>query len=117
MDASMIMNIACTVFLALLGYFALYLKTRGDLLSMASTLIAQAEEEYKDMTEAGGHKFTWVCEKLYNGIPKMLYPFISYSDVEMMVQATFDEIESYADRQLEVFTDKLADEVYNSAAD
>ena len=117
MDTELILNIAATVILIVVGFAASYMKTRGDLLSMATTLISQAEEEYRDSTKAGGKKFTWVCEKLYNGIPKWLYPFISYQEVEKLVQATFDEIESYANRQLNNFVDKVADEMYNSAAD
>lgn len=117
MDYSMITHIAGVVLLAVVGYFAMYLKTRGDLLSMVTTLIAQAEEMYNDSTNPGGQRFTWVCEKLYSGIPKWLYPFISYQEVERLVQATFDEIESYANKQLHNFVDKFADEMYNSAAD
>lgn len=117
MDYSMIAHIAGTFLLAVLGYFSMYLKTRGDLLSMATTLIAQAEEEYRGLTEAGGQKFVWVCKKLYSGMPKWLYPIISYQDVERMVQSTFDEIEVYATLQLNNFVDKFADEMYNSAAD
>lgn len=117
MDYSMITHIAGALILAIVGYFSMFLKTRGDLLSMATTLIAQAEAEYKDVSKAGGQKFTWVCETLYNGIPAVLRPFISYQEVERLVQCTFDEIEAYANRQLENFSDKLADELYNSAAD
>ena len=117
MDYSMITHIVGAVLMAVVGYFALYLKTRGDLLSMVSALIAQAEEEYNDVTKAGGQKFVWVCDKLYAGIPTALKPFISYEDVERMVQATFDEVEAYANKQLNGFVDKFADEIYNSAAD
>lgn len=117
MDYSMITHIAGVVLMAVLGYFAMFLKTRGDLLSMVSTLITQAEEEYLDVKNAGGQKFTWVCDKLYAGIPAVLKPFISYQDVERMVQATFDEVEAYANKQLNGFVDKFADEIYNSAAD
>lgn len=117
MDTELIMNIVWPVLLGVLGYFAMYLKTRGDLLSMVTTLIAQAEDMYNDSTNPGGHRFTWVCETLYSGLPVWLKPFISYQEVERLVQATFDEIESYANRQLHNFVDKFADEMYNSAAD
>lgn len=117
MEQQMLLNIAGTVLLIIIGFTASYLKTRGDLLSMATVLIAQAEAEYRDATEAGGHKFVWVCSRLYDGIPAVLKPFISYQEVERLVQATFDEIEAYANLQLNSFVDKFADEMYNSAAD
>ncbi|MBQ5658750.1 MAG: hypothetical protein IIV02_04370 [Peptococcaceae bacterium] len=121
MDYQVVLQVICTVLVILLGYVSLYLKKRGDLLSMVATVISYAEDKYKDATEAGGEKFTWCCEKLYAGIPVWLRPMISYQDIEKLVQSTFDEIEAYANLQLNNFVDefeaKFADEIYNSAAD
>ena len=117
MDTELILNIVWPVLLGVLGYFSLYLKARVDLLSMVTTLIDQAEAEYKDATDAGGEKFEWVCKKLYNGMPVWLKPLISYNEVERLVQATFYEVESYANKQLNNFVDRFTDEMYNSAAD
>ena len=117
MEQQMLMNIAGTALLIIIGFSASYLKTRGDILSMVTTLIKEAETMYSDTVNPGGQRFTWVCEKLYGGIPAVLKPFISYQEIERLVQATFDEIEAYANLQLNSFVDKFADEMYNSAAD
>lgn len=117
MEFQQVLQIIITVLVIIVGYISLYLEKRGDLLSMATNAIAYAEDKYKDTTNAGGEKFTWVCQQLYKNVPVWLRPMITYKDVEKLVQSTFDEIEKYADMQLNSFVDKFTDEIYNSAAD
>jgi hypothetical protein len=116
MEFQEVLQIIGSVLVVILGYLSLYMKKRGDLVSMVTTAIAYAEDKYK-ATGAGGEKFEWVVDKLYSGIPAYLRPMISRKDVEKLVQSTFDEIEKYADMQLNGFVDKFVDEIYNSAAD
>lgn len=119
MEFQEVLQIIGSVLVVILGYLSLYLKKRGDLVSMVTTAIAYAEDKYR--ATAGEGKFKWVCDHLYKGIPVWLRPLISYQDVEKLVQSTFDEIEAYANMQLNSFVDKFeakfADEIYNSAAD
>ena len=117
MEFQEVLQIVGSILVIVLGYLSLYLKKRGDLVSMVTTAIAYAEDKYKDSKESGGEKFEWVVDKLYSGIPVWLQPMISRKDVEKLVQSTFDEIEGYANMQLNNFVDKFTDEIYNSAAD
>ena len=117
MEFQEVLQIIVSVLVVILGYLSLYMKKRGDLVSMVTTAIAYAEDKYKNTKNSGGEKFEWVVDKLYSGIPAYLRPMISRKDVEKLVQSTFDEIEKYADMQLNGFVDKFVDEIYNSAAD
>jgi len=47
----------------------------------------------------GAEKFCFACELLKSLIPMAMKPFISDKMIEMIVQSTFDSIESYAKKQ------------------
>ena len=89
----------------LLGGLSLYLKAKGNITSQiaskAATIIAEAENVYKDATKAGGAKMAYVVDKLYLLVPDIFKPFITRKVVESIVQAAFDGAESYAERQLD----------------
>lgn len=90
-----------------LGGLALYLKTKGKLKEQAAGFIADAEEQYKDSTKAGGQKFEWAVEQLYGLVPKVLKPVITRKMVSQIVQFAFEKGEAYAQLQL----DKLANTI------
>ena len=117
MEFQEVLQIFGASFIIVLGYLSLYLKKRGDLVSVVTMAIVYAEDKFSDATNPGGERFKWVCDQLYKGVPVWLRPMISYKDIERLVQSTFDEIEEYANAQLNSFVDKFTDEIYNSAAD
>lgn len=90
----------------LLGGSALYFNYNGRLREKAAALIVQAEQEYKDVTKAGGQKFSWVVDTLYAMIPIILKPFITREFIEVLVQSIFDSIQEYAKLQLDAFFSK-----------
>lgn len=85
----------------LLGGCALYFHYNGRLKEYASSLILQAEQEYKDVTKAGGQKFNWVVDALYEVVPLVLRPLITRTFIEALVQSIFDSIQGYAKLQLD----------------
>lgn len=79
----------------------------SDILSKAVIYIKEAEEFYQDTTNAGGQKFDYVVNKLYNLVPDIIKPIITKDMIEKIVQSTFDEIEEYAKIQIENKIDKV----------
>lgn len=111
MSLETLLNILSLIFMAVFGGLALWFKGNGTLSSLAAGFIAEAEALYRDVTKAGGEKFTWVVERLYGVFPSAIRPFIPKSLVESVVQSTFDAIEKYAKLQL----DKLAGGIAGAA--
>lgn len=87
--------------LLLLGGCALYFNYNGKLREKAASLIVQAEETYKDVTKAGGLKFSWVVDSLYAMVPLFLRPLITRAFIEILVQSVFDSVQEYAKLQLD----------------
>ncbi len=85
----------------LLGGCALYFNYNGRLKEKAASLIVQAEEAYKDVTKAGGQKFSWVVDTLYSMVPLVLRPLITRAFLEVLVQGVFDSVQEYAKIQLD----------------
>ena len=102
--ATSAMVFVAMVFVGLIVYI---FKVRGDLLSLATTLIVKAEDEWKDISKSGGYKFGYVCKTLYKRVPIWIRPFISYEDIQAMVQATFNELQRYSTMQLEQVIKKM----------
>jgi hypothetical protein len=67
-----IMQILVPVLTILLGALSAYLRGKEKLRYSAIDYITQAEEMYKDVTKAGGQKFAWVVDTLYNLVPNPL---------------------------------------------
>lgn len=89
-----------------LGGLALWYKSNAKLHQTVSSLITNAETQYKDLTGAGGIKFEWVVGQLYGLIPAVIRPFIPRTLVRTLVQATFDAIAGYAKLQLDRLAEK-----------
>lgn len=108
-------RIALTVLTVVFGTLSAYLRENQKLRNRAVEYIAEAEEIYKDVTKAGGQKFSWVVETLYNLVPPVLKIFITKKLIEAIVQNTFEGIEQYAKMQLDKAIDKAIDKSTNKA--
>ncbi len=101
MNTEIILEIIKIVGYIILGGIALYLNTKSSLKEKASGYIAEAEEAYKDATNAGGIKFEYVVDKLYSIIPTALKVFFTRDMLSAIVQKAFDAVEAYAKTQLD----------------
>ncbi len=101
MEAALLIEIVKVIGYLVLGGIALYLNTKGNLKGKAAAFITEAEEAYKDATNAGGVKFEYVVDKLYALVPAALKIFITRKMLAQIVQGTFDSIEAYAVTQLD----------------
>lgn len=84
-----------------LGGLALWYKHSGAMREFVAKFILYAEEEYGDLVNAGGKKFSEVVDLLYEVIPAAMRPFIPRKFVEHLVQSVFDAMEAYAKIQLD----------------
>lgn len=76
-------------------FISYYFYVKGFLNDAASGAIDSAET----IGGKGEEKFKMACEQLKALIPMAMKPFISDKMVEMIVQTTFDSIESFANKQ------------------
>lgn len=108
MDISLeaVMQLVVPILTILLGALSAYLRTNEKLRNSSIKYITEAEEMYKDVTEAGGQKFTWVVDTLYNLVPVPLKILVTKKCIEKIVQNTFDGIEAYAETQLDKAIEK-----------
>lgn len=104
-DVNTLINVLLLLLTIIAGAAASYFKANTKLQEKCSLFIAEAEETYKDVTKAGGLKFTWVVDRLFHLVPAPLRLIITRSMIETIVQNTFDSIETYAKRQLDDFFD------------
>ncbi len=116
-----IMEVLQTVATLVVGALAIYFKYSeigkkkmanvseliADLAVQVIYFIQDAEDTYKDVTNAGGEKFEMVCDRLFEQVPEGLNLIITREFIEDMVQTTFDKIEEYAKVQMDkVLEDK-----------
>lgn len=78
-----------------------------EITSKAVIFIKEAEENYKDTTNAGGQKFAEVVNRLYDLVPEGFNKIITKDMIADIVQSTFDEIEAYVSTQLDNAVDKI----------
>jgi len=108
-----IMEIIVPILTIILGALTAYLKANEKLRSSSIKYIAEAEELYKDVSKAGGQKFSWVVDTLYNLVPVPLRIIITRSFVEKIVQSSFNSIEAYAKTQIDKAVDKYFENIEN----
>lgn len=106
MKASELIHALFYFIAVILGGLVLWYKSNAKLHQTVSSLIADAENQYKDLTRAGGIKFEWVVGQLYGLIPAVIRPFIPRTLVRTLVQAAFDAIAGYAKLQLDRLAEK-----------
>lgn len=109
MDATMIWEIVKIVIYVVLGGLAIYFKTTTKLNQKVNDLIAKAEFLFGDVTKAGGTKFKYVVDKLYEFLPAPLRLIIPRSLIETIVQNTFNAMEKYAKDCLDRIGKKYTD--------
>lgn len=102
----LLMKIGFVVFGGLSLYLQ-YSKKYQEIKAKAATLIEKAEEEYKDVTKAGGVKKAWVVDQLYALVPKPFNMIITKNMIDDVVESTFIEIEKYAKSQLDKILDGI----------
>lgn len=121
MDLSQILQVLETIGILVIGGFGYYFKQSAKVKKKAAEVeqciasimadvvlyIKQAEEDYKDVSHAGGQKFEQVVNKLYELVPDALHSFITKEMIEDMVQNTFEEMEKYVAIQLDKVTDSI----------
>lgn len=121
MDTTQILSIIQTILGLILGGLALYFKFSvkaqtkaqqvqrviAEITASAVIYIRQAEENYKDTTQAGGKKFEEVVTKLYELVPDGLNSIITKEMISEIVQSTFNEIQEYVAAQLDSAVDKI----------
>lgn len=90
----------------LFGALSAYFRANEKLRNISIKYITEAEELYKDVSKAGGQKFSWVVDTLYNLVPAPFRIIITKKCIERIVQSTFDGIEEYAKTQLDKAIDK-----------
>jgi hypothetical protein len=109
LETDLILRVVLTLLTIIFGALSAYFSQNEKLRNMSVKYIAEAEEIYKDATKAGGAKFNWVVETLYNLVPIPLKLFITKSIIEKIVQGTFDSIEEYAKMQIIKALEKNSD--------
>lgn len=110
MNTELIYTILVTVGTVGFGFLSAYLKTKTTLKDKVNEGIATAEEIYKDSTKAGGEKFEWVIDFLYQYVPSILKPIFTRDMISNIIQSAFDEIQKYATQQLDKLVNKITGE-------
>ena len=100
-------EIIMTVLALIFGGLSLYLSGKKNVIDAVAGFIDEAEDIYKDSTQAGGEKFEWVIDRVMSIVPVALKPFINRELVSTVVQKVFDIMESYAKKQLDKVVDKV----------
>ncbi len=91
----MVLDIILGVVSLVAIFISYYFHVKGLLNDAASGVIDDVEQP----GFTGEEKFKMACEQLKALIPMAMKPFISDKLIEMIVQGTFDSIESFAKKQ------------------
>lgn len=110
MELTVIFGIVQVVLYILLGGLALWFKTNGKLNKMVDSLIDKAEEEFAGFKQ-GNERFQAVVGWLYDLIPTVLKPFFPQKFIEVLVQNAFDQLTSFAKKQLDKAVDNVVDKI------
>lgn len=92
----MVVEIILGVVTLLVMFVSYYFYTKGVLIDAASGAIDSAEGTGK----VGEEKFKMACDQLKSLIPTAMKPFIGDKLIELIVQSTFDSIDSFAKKQI-----------------
>jgi len=99
-DFTTIMEFVIPILTIILGFSSACFKENEKLRNAAIKYIAEAEKMYEDISKSGVSKFAWVVDILYNLVPVPLRFIFTKTVIEIIVQSTFDGIETYAKTQL-----------------
>lgn len=101
MDMNTILMILQIVLYVILGGLAIWFKQNAKLKTKVAEFINTAEEIYSDTTKAGGQKFEWVVNALYDLLPTAMQVIIPRSMIETIVQNVFDQMKEFAKKTLD----------------
>ena len=97
MTISEIISIVLAVITVIVGFVSYYFYIRNKLQKQIAAEIEGAETP----DSIGEEKMNSVIAALKQLVPTILKPFITDSLIEQLVQAAFDSIEAYAQKQVE----------------
>lgn len=108
MEVTVILGVVQVIIYILLGGLTKWFQTNNKLNEAVNGLIVKAEEEFTGFKQ-GNERFQAVVGWLYDLIPSYLKGFFPQKFIEALVQNAFDQIASFAKKQL----DKAVDDVTN----
>lgn len=92
-----ILSIVFAVITVALGFISYYFYIRNKLQKQIATEIDSAE----NLDEVGAEKMASVVSALKQLVPAILKPFITDNLIQSLVQAAFDSITAFAQKQVE----------------
>lgn len=110
MDIKQIYDIIVLILTVVFGFLCIYIQGKSGLKEKAAEAITNAENEYKDTTKAGGQKFQFAVDFLYNSLPAPLRMIVSKEMIGTIIQNTFESMERYAKAQLDRLVDKTTEQ-------
>lgn len=110
MEMTIILGVIQVVLYILLGGLAIWFKTNSKLNKVVDSLIDKAEEEFTGFKQ-GNEKFETVVNWIYELIPAVIKPFFPQVFVERLVQNAFDQITSFAQKQLNKTVDTVIEKI------
>lgn len=93
----------------LCGYVYTYISTKTNIASKIATVISKAETEYKDAQKSGSEKMNYAIDLLYQYVPVYIKPILTKEVLKSLVQAGFEQIQEYANAQLDKVVSKIDD--------
>lgn len=109
LNLDLIYKIIMTIVAVGFGGLCYYFKTKQGLAQLAESAINKAEELYKDVTKAGGQKFQYAVDMVYDHIPVQIRWMISKDMIAEIIQNVFDRMEAYAKMQLDKAVDTISE--------
>lgn len=102
MTIAQIVNIILGVLSVVISFIGYYFYIRQKVSQAATNAVNDAEQDGK----TGKEKLQAATEQVYAIIPAVMKPIIPRTVVEGLVQAAFDKIEEYANKQVKKKFDK-----------
>lgn len=110
MEVTVILGVVQIIIYILLGGLAKWFQTNNKLNEAVNGLIVKAEEEFTGFKQ-GNERFQAVVGWLYDLIPSYLKGFFPQNFIEALVQNAFDQIASFAKKQLDKAVDEVTDKI------
>ena len=110
MEVTVILGVVQVIIYILLGGLAKWFQTNNKLNEAVNGLIVKAEEEFTGFKQ-GNERFQAVVGWLYDLIPSYLKGFFPQKFIEALVQNAFDQIASFAKKQLDKAVDDVTDKI------
>lgn len=116
-----ILPIVEPIAIIVIGYIVTFISTRVNIANKISTVIAKTERKYEKTKKeyTSSEKLDYAVNLLYGYVPAFIKPFVSKDTLKSSIQLAFEEIEEYANIQLDKVVNKiettLPDEVSTAA--